>query len=135
MQYRHFAAFGSLMVIAIGCGITASRAAPGPSLTCTKLNRDLDELSKSLAMNYAEGIGDSSAVRATMRETEYSNLLTRVKLTMELMRDNHCKLPASVPSGVEYASSAISCQADKLSTGAPSPAACDRSKWVPHRGK
>ncbi len=109
----------------------ATKPAPQKSPVCVGLNRDIQHLSKSLAMNFAEGIADNSAARATMRETQYNSLINRVRLTMDLMRDNRCKLPTSVPTGKEYVSNAISCRADTLSSGSASgPPSCDQSKWV-----
>lgn len=129
MGYRCVVTLAALVSVIGATRTSQSDAAPRRASNCTTLNRDLDQFSKSLAMNFAEGIGDDSAARATMREAEYGNLLARVKLTMDLMRDNQCKLPESVPTGEEYASSAIACQTDKMSLGVVSPASCDQSKW------
>lgn len=109
--------------------------APANSARCTQLTHDLDELSKSLAMNFAEGIGERSAPRATMREAQYSNLLNRVRMTMDLMRDSRCRMPASVPTGQEYVDSALTCHTDMLRAemdrATTLPESCNRSRWVP----
>ena len=92
----------------------------------------MNGLGKLLAMNYAEGIGDDSAPRATLRETQYQSLLSRVRMNMDLMRDNRCKLPTSVPTGQEYASDAISCRSQILKMGLETgDGSCDQSKWSP----
>lgn len=109
--------------------------APANSAPCTQLTHDLDELSKSLAMNFAEGVGERSAPRATMREAQYSNLLNRVRMTMDLMRDSHCRMPGSVPTGEEYVDSALTCRTDMLraeiARSTTLPDSCNRSRWVP----
>jgi len=100
--------------------------------TCEKLTSDLDNLSKSLAMNFAEGIADRRRSGSTVREAEYNNLLTRVRLTMDLMRDNHCRMPTSVPTGEEYVGSALKCRTDMLEAqlqSATLPESCNISKW------
>jgi hypothetical protein len=111
---------------------TTVHKAGASSGTCARLNGEMEQLKKSLAMNFADGIGDNSAPRATMREAQYQSLLGRVRLTMDLMRDNRCKMPTSVPTGVEYASAAIACASARMEAGgASSTASCDQSKWVP----
>ena len=114
----------------------ARASAPTPSSgACVQLNGDLDHLSKSLAMNFAEGVGDNSAPRATMREAQYNNLLTRARMTMDLMRDNHCRMPASVPTGEQYTGAALTCHTDmleaQLARKTTLPDSCDQSRWTP----
>lgn len=110
-----------------------ARKATATSGTCTRLYADMEHLKKSLAMNFADGIGDNSAPRATMREAQDQSLMARVRLTMDLMRDNHCKMPTSVPNGVEYASTAITCRTDQMHSGSLNPPSCDQDKWVPRQ--
>ena len=93
---------GAVLVASSTADIAAAkpavRKAAASSGTCTRLYSDMEHLKKSLAMNFADGIGDNSAPRATMREAQEQSLLGRVRLTMDLMRDNHCRMPASVPT-------------------------------------
>ena len=107
----------------------------GASSVCSKLTSDITNHSKSLAANFAEGVGDNSAPRATMRETQEQTILANVRMTMDLMRDNRCKLPTSVPNGGEYIGSALQCKTDRLKAEvdgtAGEPAACNQSKWLP----
>ena len=128
---------GAALVASSTGGIAAAkpvvRKAAATSGTCTRLYSDMEHLKKSLAMNYADGIGDNSAPRATMRESEYQSLLARVRLTLDLMRDNRCKMPTSVPTGVEYVSSAIACKTDMMQSGSSSSPSCDQDKWIPER--
>lgn len=121
----------TLAWLALNVDQRATARAPQKTAVCVGLNRDLQHLSRSLAMNFAEGIGDDSAARATMREAQYNTLLSRVRLTMDLMRDNRCKLPAAVPTGREYVSSAIACRTDTIGGSSASSERCDQSKWVP----
>ena len=131
--------FGAALVTStmpdIAAGKSIARRAAAISGTCTQLNADMEHLKKSLAMNFADGIGDNSAPRATMREAQEQSLMGKVRLTMELMRDNHCKMPTSVPTGVEYASNAISCRTEQMHSGSANPPSCDQDKWVPRKSR
>lgn len=140
---QHAVLFAAVLIFSNGATADAAQrpqagSAPIDATRCTQLARDLDELSKSLAMNAAQGIGERNIQRATRREAQYSNLLTRVRMTMDLMRDSRCEMPASIPTGEEYMSNALACRTGMLeaeiarSTSLPD--SCDRSRWVPeHR--
>lgn len=128
--------FLAIPALALSVPFTASAqtTSAGPrSATCTSLAGDLDNLGKSLAMNFAEGIGDRRRNGPALREAQYDNLLARVRLTMDLMRDNRCRMPTSVPDGGEYVESALQCRTDMLESpaGAGTPASCDRASWRP----
>lgn len=129
--------FGVALIVSsmgyIAAAKPVARKATATSGTCTRLYADMEHLKKSLAMNFADGIGDNSAPRATMREAQDQSLMARVRLTMDLMRDNHCRMPTTVPTGVEYASSAISCRTDQMSSGSLNPPSCVQDKWVPRQ--
>lgn len=134
LKLSELTCFVATIALATGPAIGQSqkRKAPRAQITqaCAGLQRDLNNLSKSMAMNFAEGIGDNSAQRETMRETQYQSLLSRVRMTMDLMRDSRCKFPTSVPTGKEYASAAIACRGEILSTGrSATEGPCDQSKW------
>ena len=137
VPHIHTIFFGVALVASSTGDIAAAK--PGPrraaaaSGTCTRLYADMEHLKKSLAMNFADGIGDNSAARATMREAQEQSLMGRVRLTMDLMRDNRCRMPTSVPTGVEYADAAITCRTDQMSSGSLNPPSCDQDKWVPRQ--
>jgi hypothetical protein len=96
--------------------------------TCAALARDYDTASKDLADKEAEGVGDDSAPRATLRAMEDANTLAGARITLDLMRDNHCPLPKSAPNYIYYLASALSCRTDRLK-GTVSPPSCDRTTW------
>lgn len=133
------AVLGAALAVTSGADVVAKPAvhrSTAASGACTRLYTDMEHLKKSLAMNFADGIGDRSAARATLRENQYQSLLTRVRLTMDLMRDNRCRLPASVPTGEEYVGSALTCASDRISAGGTdTPPSCDQSKWTPQSRK
>jgi hypothetical protein len=103
-------------------------AAASAGGVCAALARDYDAASKDLAVNEAEGIGDNSAPRATLRAMEDANTLSFANITLALMRDNHCPMPKSAPAAVFYLSPALTCATDRLK-GTASPPSCDRSTW------
>ena len=127
--------FGAVLVVSSIADFASAKPAinrtAASSKSCTRLYMDMEQLKKSLAMNFADGIGDNSAARATMREAQDQSLMARVRLTMDLMRDNHCRMPTSVPTGVEYSGSAITCKVNMMNSGTSSPPSCDQAKWVP----
>jgi hypothetical protein len=122
----------------------SARKAATPAI-CASLASDYDAASKKLAMLKVEGIIDDSAPRATMRETESTNIIDQARITMDIMKNNGCKSPTAAPSADRYITAAFACEtaATKQSTAAlqaamqgnaapdsPSPAECDQSKWV-----
>ncbi|WP_439567744.1 hypothetical protein [Sphingopyxis sp.] len=107
-------------------------ASPQPTV-CGKLSGDYENASKRLAMIFAEGVNDNSAVRATMRESQESNIRTDARETLELMKLHKCKLPTSTPNAGPYVTQAMRCRLDRLKqelnpTGTI-PESCDSSKW------
>ena len=110
---------------------TRAPAGPAPAVgTCSRLVSTYDGVSKDLAANVAEGLGDNSAPRATLRAIEDSNSLTQAHIALDLMRDYHCPLPKDAPDSAYYLSPALTCATDRLKArGSDSPESCDRSKW------
>jgi hypothetical protein len=109
------------------------------SKTCAALHLDYEETSKRMAMNHASGIGDNSAIRATKREAENTNILAEARLTLDLLKGNGCSLPKSAPSGARYYGSALRCHNDmlgvRLSGKYSFPPSCERAKWTPDEAK
>lgn len=120
---------------------TKQHATTSTSSACKSLGDDYDAASKQLAANLAEGIGDDSAIRATMRESQNQTTLDRARMTMDLMKGNGCKMPTSAPSANRYLTPALACQTDELkqstarmtgaSTDTSLPDSCDQTKWQP----
>jgi hypothetical protein len=150
---RFMAVFvGSALVICFATdGLGAGKkkvSAPAPeNPACAGLTRDYDSTNKLLAMNTVEGIGDNSAIRATMRETQNGNALEKARMTLDLMKGNGCKLPTSAPGGSRYMSAALDCEKAKLDQTLarqaqgyrswdlrnmpPPPSECDMANWRP----
>lgn len=123
---------------AILCAAIASPsvaiAAPvpaAPSGVCSKLSADYDQAEKALAMTFAEGIGDDSAVRETNRQVESSNYITSAAIAVNLMEEHHCaSLPDHAPSIARYMSNALSCKTDRLKSGDSSDVpSCKMDTW------
>lgn len=104
--------------------------APAAGGVCASLAKDYDDASKDLAANYAAGVGDNSAPRATLREMEDSNTLAQARITLDLMRDHRCPMPKSAPDRVFYLNDALTCATDRLkSGGSAQPPSCNRAIW------
>ncbi|HEX4695277.1 hypothetical protein [Sphingomonas sp.] len=98
--------------------------------TCAALAREYEGASMDLAANYAEGVGDNSAPRATLRAMEDANTLARAHMTLDLMRDFRCTTPKNAPDSMLYLSAALNCATDRLKGGGTTtPPSCDRSTW------
>jgi hypothetical protein len=106
-------------------------SAPAKPLTiCEGLARDWKSVEYELADNYADGITDNSAPRATMRAVEDQNALLKAQIAVGLMRDHKCPLPKRAPSGLTYSLNALKCSTEKLKGNYKS-AECDSSTWTP----
>lgn len=114
----------------IASSAPAAPIAKAESSACTKLASDYDIASKQLAMNHAEGVGDNSAPRATMREARNNNILEKARITVELMRGNSCKMPTEAPDMGRYLSPALKCSTDMIGAST-TPASCDMTTWQP----
>lgn len=110
--------------------VAAAQAAPGakPTALCPGLATQWDNVEKDLAAREANGVGDNSAPRATLRAIENSNDLARAQMVLSLMQAGRCSLPDSPPSYVVYLSNALSCATARLK-GTKDPVECDRKGW------
>ncbi|ALJ12641.1 hypothetical protein [Sphingopyxis macrogoltabida] len=106
--------------------------------TCDKLAEEYEGASKKLAMSMADGLGDTSAIRKTMRETQDANVLAEAQQTLNLMVAHKCSLPTTTPKGGLYLIPAIECRTARLKQDmgeiSSSDEACDMSKWVKTQG-
>ena len=135
-----------ISVAAAAPKVTKSAKPAAVSSTCAKLTRDYENASKTLAANEAEGVGDNSAVRATMREAQNANTMSEAKFTLDLMTANKCKIPGEAPTSIRYLLPAMECRTAQLQRSNARASArlndqaapvedpstvdkCDRSKW------
>jgi hypothetical protein len=112
--------------------VAAQTRPPGavPTGMCATLMKAYDGASMDMASNFTSALADNSAPRATLRAMEDANSLSVAKMALDLMRDNRCPMPKSVPSSAYYLGPALSCATDRLKgTGGTSPPSCDRSTW------
>jgi hypothetical protein len=101
-----------------------------PVSTCEGLARDWRSIEYDLANNYAAGVTDDSAPRATMRAAQNAEALARAQITLALMRDNKCSIPKRAPSQMTYALGAMKCRTEMMKSNYKAPE-CDRSTWTP----
>ena len=101
-----------------------------PLSICEGLARDWRSVEYELAENYADGVTDDSAPRATMRAVQDQNALLKAQIALALMRDNKCTLPKRAPSSLTYMLPAMTCKTEKLKGNYKAPA-CDASTWTP----
>lgn len=110
-------------------------SAPKPTpAACAPLHEEYEDASKRLAQIHAQGLGDQSAPRATMREAESTKVLAGAGMTLELLKAHGCPLPTAAPSGTRYANAARICNLAMLEARRAGiytfPASCERRQWV-----
>jgi hypothetical protein len=95
---------------------------------CDALQKAIESEIKEAALSSANGLGDNSAPRATMRQIEIANNLSIIQANIALMAQNKCP-PRTAPinPGV-YLSEALSCSLAILKSE-KDPPACDKSTW------
>lgn len=136
MRFVAAAIAAALLVVEISGPAWAQPAAGGaatppakPLTTCEALALDWRSAEYDLAENYAEGMTDDSAPRATMRAAQDQNALLKAQIALTLMHDNKCSLPKRAPSSITYLLNALKCQTEKLKGNFKSPE-CDHSTWT-----
>lgn len=105
---------------------------------CQKYSDQIDTNERLLAQNHADGIGDDSAARESNRLTRENNLLLKNSMTLQLMLQAKCTMPAEADYSVRYAANAANCSIAMLTAQNAAgkfelPAACDSSKWSDQR--
>ena len=110
--------------------VTAPAAPAKPMSICEGLARDWKSVEYELANNYADGITDDSAPRATMRAVQDQNALLKAQIALSLMRDNKCPLPKRSPSSLTFMLPAMTCKTEKLKGNYKAPQ-CDSATWAP----
>ncbi len=129
MKFTAIAATLAMTLATMPVAVLAQGA--GAAATCPNLMITYENVSKEMAANTASSITDNSAPRATLREMENANALSRANIALNLMRDNKCPLPKEAPDGVTYLSAALKCRGDLLESSASErPATCERSNWT-----
>lgn len=127
------------IILAIALTLTSSipamaqttLSALGPKAsTCETLAADWKRFEMNMADRFADGIGDNSAPRSTLRAIEDSNDLLKANITLQFMRDNKCSIPKSAPSGRPYISAALVCSTQRLKSAEAAKAVCDRANWI-----
>lgn len=127
---------------------TALKPAEEPAV-CKSLMTDYDAVSKKLAMLEADGTGDDSAPRASMREAQASNAINQARITFDVMKANGCTMPNAAPSASRYSIAALACEAgrQKIRTQErldnlqdkyvyyPEPKECDTDTWKPNQSR
>jgi hypothetical protein len=108
---------------------SASWAIGEPSQLCKQLESQIEGAEMSISANYAEGVGDNSAPRATLRELRTSNEWAEIRVSLSQMQANRCPTLTRVISGTRFMTPALTCATDRL--GATTPDSCKRSTWKP----
>lgn len=120
----------TVAVLAAAILTSTGSAAFAQADTCANLKSRLESSSKSMAMIYADGVGDDSAPRATMRELRELNLKVDQLILLEFMKEHDCEFENAPPSTSLYLASALECANDQLQGNYESEK-CNFENWTP----
>lgn len=102
---------------------------------CMQFTNAIESSQKYIAqIQWGDGLFDSSAPRATMRELQMNNQLQLISMNLSLMTQHKCPaIERPVNMGSAYISAAIECGGKmKQSVGSRElPVECKRENWKP----
>lgn len=109
-----------------------AHAAPAEPPICEQLLTSIEMGKKQQALSWAQGVGDNSAPRATLRAMETVAVLERANFNLKLLELNRCRtLPAPMTEGLgEYAGQALACSTEIVKGNNSSPT-CVLASWQP----
>jgi hypothetical protein len=118
-------------LIAGACVASSSQAQVS---VCEQAHRGIVGAEQSWASRQAEGSGDNSAPRATLRELQILKELQLIAIYMEILRSNSCPPLKRLPSYANWFIDALQCEvaikgAVLKGANADLPPACDPKNW------
>ena len=119
----------SVLIVPVTAHTQTKSAAPTNPL-CAPLVIQIDEIEKDMAVRDVEGLTDTSAPRAQLRETQTTNAQLQAQFALELMRVRSCPLPSHAPMSYNYFAAALACKNEEMKGVKGSPA-CNRDNWTP----
>jgi hypothetical protein len=83
-----------------------------------------------MALTYAQGVGDNSAPRETLRRLEMQLDQQREQMQIEMMIAERCpSLPMDLRQGFQYLSPALKCTTARLKNDSAATQLCMMSEW------
>ncbi len=109
----------------------APAAAPAPAAICTDGVTTLDQVLKNLSGLWAEGLGDDSAPRATMRAAQKTANYAQAQVVLAQMSQAKCPAYPKVIGELWYLHAAQACEkaSANFKTG-DTLDECDKGKWT-----
>ena len=124
--------FEAVFTAALLVQAASSPAASGAGI-CVALNSRIEDDQKTLATLGAEGLGDDSAPRATMRAAQATEAVSEAQANIALLEAHHCSAYARPISDGAYMNDALVCHLARVkATDATAIPECDQTKWTPH---
>jgi hypothetical protein len=103
---------------------------------CTRLSTAIDDSLKEISHQYASGILEDSAMRATHQSTVIGNQLQLIDLNLRLLEAAKCQVPKEPITQDAYLSAALDCHTAGMKMKMPRagekpsvPPECDRKTW------
>lgn len=117
-----------LLLLAVLITPAASAYAEDPR--CSRLLKAYENAERIAASEYADGMMDNSAPRASMHHAAISNTLVERQMNLSMMIALSCPLPDDPASstGAAFLISAIKCRTAQIKGDSKSPD-CELSKW------
>lgn len=104
-----------------------AQAAPAPA--CKALSAEVVKLRKQLS-GEQWGSYARSAPQATQLATEIANILSMMRMNLDLMSAHRCAMPTEPVSTSTYMLATLRCSTATLDKAADEKEKCDRSKWL-----
>ncbi len=95
---------------------------------CAALLQKYTMMTKRVAMEGADGVGDNSAPRETMRQLKIVNLNLMRQMNLDMMIAGKCPLPTNPVGDGEYLVNALECST-KITQGDHKAKECVMENW------
>lgn len=112
--------------VSLSSPVLAQTAAP--SSTCKALALSVDAYRKDLSVKEYTSFA-RSAPQASQLAAEIANILTMMKMNLDLMGAHRCPMPTEPVATATYMVPAMECATAGLKDEPDKEAKCDRSKW------
>jgi len=99
-----------LIRLVIGLALLAAGDVAIAQSVCIDLGNAVEHQLKKSASDFADGITDNSAPRATLREVRTSNSLALARMNIELMGQNKCPPRTKPVDPMIYLGEALDCE-------------------------
>lgn len=100
---------------------------------CERLGWEWRHVEKRMAFDFAiESLRYNAPPMIELHLAE-ANDLARASLILQLLKDNACPIPTSVPNAGTYSDATFACIKARQAKATDAPVLCDEERWLPNR--